>query len=268
MNHLAHICDYKKEELESDKRRLSLADVRSMARDRERTRDFFKSVTSCDDQDIAIIAEVKKASPSRGVIVSDFDPVRLARVYEDNGAAALSVLTDEHFFQGKLEHINLVKAAVALPVLRKDFTLHEYHIYQARAADADAILLITKILEGSQLVEYCDLATEFGMTTIIEVHDQADIDTVFESEALEGFSYSLIGINNRDLETFETDLKKSEELRQKVPSEIPVVSESGINTREDIDRLMKANINAFLIGESLLTAKDSGERLKSLLGRT
>jgi indole-3-glycerol phosphate synthase len=238
-----------------------------MARDAGPVRDFCQALINSEKGDAAIIAEVKKASPSRGVIVSDFDPVRIANLYNENGAAALSILTDEHFFQGKLEYLSQVKAAVDLPVLRKDFTLDTYHIYEARAAEADAILLIARILEENQLADYRDQANELGMATLIEVHDQADLDKVFGVRDKERFAASLIGINNRNLDSFETDLTVSETLGQAVPTGVPVVAESGIHERSDIERLHKAGINIFLIGEALLVAENAGKKLSQLLGK-
>jgi len=264
VSYLTKICDYKQGELESQQRRRPLSDLRAMAHDVESARDFYGAVTA-DGLAVAIIAEIKKASPSRGVIVADFDPVRIASVYEENAVAALSILTDEYFFQGQLQFVQDVKAHVALPILRKDFTLHEYHIYEARAAAADAILLIARILEPDQLSDYRALANDLGMTALIEVHDQEDLDKVFEGREVAGFTRSLLGINSRNLETFVTDLSVAETLAEQAPDVIPLVAESGIQEREDIERLKKAAIQIFLIGESLLVADDPGEKLRNLL---
>lgn len=267
MSYLTRIIQYKQDELESVRRRTPLNDVRAMVQDAEPSRDFYRAVSSRQADEVSIIAEAKKASPSQGIIVEDFDPVRITQAYEDNGAAALSVLTDEHFFQGQLSFIGEVKAHVNLPILRKDFTLNEYHIYEARAAQADAVLLIANVLEATQLADYHALANELGMTALLEVHDQEDLDKLMLTENGERFSQSLIGINNRNLNTFETDLSVSETLRKSIPAQISVVAESGINQRADIERLNKAGFNIFLIGEALLRSTDIGETLKSLLGR-
>ncbi len=261
MNYLDKICEYKQQELEAMQRRVPLNDVRAQAGDQEPARDFLSAVTT--SADCHIIAEAKKASPSRGVIVEDFDPVRIANLYYENGAAALSVLTDEHFFQGKISYLRDVKRSVSLPVLRKDFTLHEYHIYEARAAAADAVLLIASVLEPAQLADYRQLVGELGMTALVEVHDADDL----AKSSPQSPKDALIGINNRDLTTFETDLAVSEKLKQSIPAECPVVSESGIHEPADIERLKQVGIKIFLIGESLLTAPDPGSKLRSLLGR-
>jgi len=266
MTYLDKICDYKKEELASQQRRISLGDVRAKATDQAAARNFRAHVVDVAEQGPSIIAEAKKASPSQGLIVPDFDPVAIAHQYEDDGAAAISVLTDEHFFQGQLSYLADVKASVALPVLRKDFTLHEYHIYEARAAQADAILLITRILDKNQLVEYRHLADDLSMSTLIEVHDLDDVQKVLDDRSLTEFANSLVGINSRNLETFQTDLAVAEDLRQKIPAELPVVAESGIHQRSDVERLQAANMNIFLVGEALLMARDPGEKLRELIG--
>lgn len=265
MSYLKQIVEYKREENDSLMRKVSLADVRAQAADQDACRDFFQGVTV--SQSCSIIAEVKKASPSKGVIVADFDPVRIAKAYEEDGAAALSVLTDEHFFQGHLYDIKDIKGAVALPILRKDFTLHEYHIYEARAGQADAILLIARILDAGQLHEYRVLACELGLTPLIEVHDKEDLEKVLRDQEETSFARSLIGINNRNLETFEVDLRMTEELKQLIPDTFSVVSESGLQTRADIERLLKVGVSIFLIGEALLAADDPGEKLCQLMGK-
>lgn len=264
-NYLDKICEYKRGELEDAQRRHPLEDVRSRAQDTEPARDFYAALLAHDDEAVAIIAEVKKASPSRGVLVEDFDPVRIAHMYDENGARALSVLTDEHFFQGQLAFLKQIKQHVKRPLLRKDFTLSEYHVYEARAAEADAVLLIARILEPSQLCDYRDLVQELGMSVIIEVHDKDELDKVLAGQTESHFASSLIGINNRNLSSFETDLAVSEELAAHLSMNIPLVAESGIHSRADIERLKKTGIQTFLIGESLLVATDPGSKLRELL---
>ena len=266
MNYLDKICRYKKDELESAQRRQPLAELRARANDVEPARDFYAALTSSDGEPRFIIAEVKKASPSRGIIVEDFDPLRIAHMYEDNGAAAISVLTDEHFFQGDLVYLKQIRQHVKLPLLRKDFTLNEYHIYEARAAAADAVLLIARILEPSQLWDYRDLAQELGMSVLIEVHSRDELDEVLAGQSEDCFRASLLGVNNRNLTTFETDLAVSEQLAAHLSMKLPLVAESGIHEREDIERLEKAGIRVFLIGESLLVASDPANKLRELLG--
>lgn len=266
MNYLEKIWEYKRQELESVMRRRPLADVKAAARDVEVTRSFEKALMSGTTGETRIIAEVKQASPSRGIIVSHFDPVAIASRYEENGARALSVLTDGHFFRGELAFLDRIRRAVKLPLLRKDFTLHEYHVYEARAAGADALLLIARMLTTTQLMEYRHMARELGMTSLIEVHDEADLETIQIDRIDSQQDAVMIGINNRDLSSFETDLATSEQLMKRIRADVMVVAESGIQSREDIERLQRAGINIFLIGEALLRAKDVGNKLKSLLG--
>ena len=252
---LDQILKYKREELEHLKRKVRLGDVRKKAEDVERAMGFLER----EAKRIQIIAEIKKASPSAGVIVEKYDPVGIALQYEENGATALSVLTDEHFFQGKLSDLTEVQAKVRLPVLRKDFTFDEYQIFEARGAGADAVLLIARILTDSQLKDYRQLAGELGMAGLVEIHDENELDRAVRSSA------NLIGINNRDLDTLKTDLAVTERLVPKVPEGVAIVSESGISSRRDIERLQKTGVNCFLVGESLLREKDPGGKLRELL---
>ena len=252
---LDQILKYKREELEHLKRKVRLADVRKKAEDAEGARGFLERET----KRIQIVAEIKKVSPSAGVIVEKYDPVGIALQYEENGATALSVLTGEHFFQGKLSDLTEVQAKVRLPVLRKDFTFDEYQIFEARGAGADAVLLIARILTDSQLKDYRQLAGELGMAGLVEIHDEKELDRAVRSSA------NLIGINNRDLDTLKTDLAVTERLVPKVPEGVAIVSESGISSRRDIERLQKTGVNCFLVGESLLREKDPGGKLRELL---
>ncbi len=208
--------------------------------------------------DVSIIAEVKKASPSKGVICADFHPVDIAVNYEENGAQAISVLTDVDFFQGALVYMMQVRDAVKLPVLRKDFIIHELQIKEAHAHGADAILLIAAILDLNQLREYQACAGEYGMDVLVEVHDEWETEL-----ALEGGS-TLIGINNRNLKDFSMDLETTFRLKRLIPEEIPVVSESGLKTADDFRRLRGAGISAALVGETLMRAGADSPLMQSL----
>jgi indole-3-glycerol phosphate synthase len=207
---------------------------------------------------ITLIAEVKKASPSAGVIRADFDPVAIARTYEAHGAAAISVLTDVEYFQGSLAYLTAVKAAVQLPVLRKDFVLDRYQLLEARAAGADAVLLIAECLPGNELHALQKEATALGLHTLVELHDADQLPRVIDCGA------PVIGINNRDLRTFVTRLEHTLELLPKIPADRTVVSESGIKVKADLERLGRAGARAVLVGESLMRAADIGAALDAL----
>jgi indole-3-glycerol phosphate synthase len=231
-----------------------------------RPRNFFHAVTRATKKPLNLIAEVKKASPSAGVIRADFDTVNIARIYETAGADALSVLTDEPHFQGKLEFIEAVRGAVAIPVLRKDFIIDSYQVYESRAAGADAILLIAECLETSQMIDLQILATELNMTCLIEVHDLDNLMRV--RDHVIGFphrSYSLLGINNRDLRTFKTDIGTTLRLAELIENRDVLVSESGIDSRFDVAKLADAGVRAVLVGESLMRSDDIAAKVKSLL---
>ena len=207
----------------------------------------------------AIISEIKKASPSAGVIAAEFDPARIAKSYEQGGAAALSVLTDRQFFQGSIEDLEQARAATSLPVLRKDFTLDPYHIIQAAAAGADAVLLIVAALSDSELAELLAVAEERDLDALVEVHDERELDRALAAGA------DLIGINNRNLKTLQVSLETSFALAKMLPRNVLAVSESGIRTADDIRRLMDAGFQAFLIGESLMKQPDPGAALAELI---
>jgi indole-3-glycerol phosphate synthase len=208
----------------------------------------------------AIIAEIKQGSPSKGVLREDFDAARLARQYEQGGAAALSVLTDESFFRGSLADLRAARQAVRLPALRKDFTLNEYHVVEAAANGADAVLLIAAILDEKRIRELRELAESWGMAALVEVHDLRELETAVAAGA------DIIGVNNRDLKTFAVTLETSLRLAQHIPAAVLKVSESGIHSREDIGRLQAAGFDAFLVGEHLLKAKNPGQALGALTG--
>ena len=207
----------------------------------------------------AVIAEIKKASPSKGVLSSDFDPARLARQYQAGGAAALSVLTDEPFFQGSLADLRAARGACGLPVLRKDFTLEESHVLEAAAHGADAILLIAAILEESQIRGLRERAAAYGMAALVEVHDERELGKALDAGA------EIIGVNNRDLNTFEVTLETSLRLAARIPSPVLKVSESGIHSAQDVQRLREAGYQAFLVGEHLMKSGDPAQALRALV---
>jgi indole-3-glycerol phosphate synthase len=210
---------------------------------------------------IRLIAEVKKASPSKGVIRADFDPVAIARTYQQHGAACLSVLTDEQYFQGSLDYLRQVREAVGLPVLRKDFVIDPYQVLEARAAEADAVLLIAECLDDEALRSLHDAIVALGMTPLVELYEPENLPRVLRTGA------RLIGINNRNLRTFEVDLEHTLRLRREIPADRVVVGESGIRTRADALRLERAGVQAMLVGESLMASPDIGAAVDQLLGR-
>lgn len=207
-----------------------------------------------------VIAEVKKASPSAGVLRADYDPAAIAATYEAHGAACVSVLTDKLYFQGHPDHLKLVRAAVVLPMLRKDFVLDRYQMLKAREYGADAVLLIAEILPGNRLATLLRQATAIGLHALVELHDADQLPRVLDSGA------TLVGINNRDLRTFHTRLEHTLELMPHVPPHVTVVSESGVKTRADMDRLAAAGVKAVLVGEALMRAPDVGAALDQLRG--
>lgn len=206
---------------------------------------------------VALIAEVKKASPSKGLLVKDFNPVRIARTYEENGAAAISVLTDVKFFQGSLDDLKAVRAAVRVPVLRKDFIIDAHQVYEARAAGADATLLIAMALEDAQLRDLHSLITELGMSALVEVHNEAELERALAIGA------SLIGVNNRDLRTFHEDLETTARVAALVPDDVTLVAESAIRSAEDVQRMGTYGARAVLVGEGLVKAKDMAGEVRA-----
>jgi indole-3-glycerol phosphate synthase len=222
-------------------------------------RDFFAALAKPGP--IRLIAEVKKASPSQGVIRADFDPVAIAQTYERHGATCISVLTDESYFQGSLEYLRQVRTAVNLPVLRKDFILDRYQLLEARAAGADAVLLIAECLDDCRLRALHNEALELGLTPLVELYEPVNLPRVLEAGA------TLVGVNNRDLRTFQVDLGHTLRLRAQIPADCLLVGESGIRTREDVERLEAAGVDAMLVGESLMRQPDIGAAVDRLLGR-
>lgn len=255
---LERIVESKVREIETARRAIPELALERRAANLPPTRDF--TGTLSQPGEIAIIAEVKRASPSAGVIRPDFDPVTIARTYEAHGAAAISVLTDVEFFQGSLAHLSAVHSAIACPVLRKDFILDRYQLLEARAAGADAVLLIAECLPGGTLATLQRQATELGLHTLIELHDADQLPRVLDAGG------PVIGINNRDLRTFITRIEQTLELLPRIPADRVVVSESGIASQADLLRVGTAGAKAVLVGESLLRATDIGAALDALRG--
>src|SRR5258705_2543662 len=234
-------------------------ELRARLADAPPVRDFFTPWAA--GPPIHLIAEVKKASPSAGVIRADFDPVSIARTYEAHGASCISVLTDESYFQGRISYLSAVRAAVGVPVLRKDFILDTYQVVEARAAGADAVLLIAECLDDCNLRKLFNKTCELGMTPLVELYNPENLQRVFDAGA------TLIGVNNRDLHTFSVDLEHTIRMRERVPDQCVLVGESGIKTHQDVQRLEAAGVDAILVGESLMREPDIGAAVDRLLGR-
>lgn len=249
----------KRQELQAAQAARPLSELRVAAVDAPAVRDFF--VPLAQPGPIKLIAEVKKASPSVGTIREDFDPVRIAQIYEAHGAACISVLTDESYFQGSLDYLRAVKRNVQIPVLRKDFIIDTYQLWEARAAGADAILLIAECLDNCTLSKLYNETIEIGMTPLIELYDVANLPMVLETGT------NLIGVNNRNLHTFEVDLNHTLNLRREIPDSCVLVGESGIKKRADALRLEAGGVNAMLVGESLMRQPDIATATDELLGR-
>jgi len=258
-NILQKIIARKREEIAARQAARPLAELRARLQDAPPARGFAAAIeTRIAAGHAAVIAEVKKASPSKGVIRADFDPAAIAQSYAANGAACLSVLTDVDFFQGHDTHLQQARTACALPVLRKDFTIDPYQVLEARALGADCILLIVAALDDAQLAELAGLATETGLDVLIEVHDAAELERALPVPA------PLLGINNRDLRTFHTTLDTTLSLREQVPAGRRLVTESGIHTPDDVAKMRTAGIDAFLVGEAFLREPDPGAALARL----
>ena len=249
---------YKFKEVAENKELVSIESLKDRCKDMPET---VKSGTVLKRDDrIKFIAEVKKASPSAGIIREDFNYVSIANEYEAGGASAISVLTDKEFFKGDLKYLSEIKETVSLPALRKDFIIDPYQIYEARAAGADLVLLIARILTKEQIEIFLSLSRELGMDCLVEVHENDELEKVLETEA------AIIGINNRNLDTFETNLETTLKLCHRISEEKIVVSESGIKTRADVLILEEAGIDAILIGETLMRSKDISQKIKELFG--
>ena len=266
MNILEKIINDKKVEVEERKLRTSIEQFQEQIRTMPKCRNFYKAVTKHNSRGLNVIAEVKKASPSAGVIRSDFDPVAIARTYAKCGADAISVLTDEKYFQGRLEYVEQVKQAVKLPILRKDFIIDNWQMYESRAAGADAILLIAEALKPGEIMDLMITAAELTMTVLVEVHDA---DTLLQVRSLIGFpqkGYSVLGINNRNLATMQVDLNTTSRLAELVDNKNELVAESGIKTRRDVERLKSIGVRAVLVGQVLCESPAIEEKFTELFG--
>lgn len=264
---LQRILEHKVAELRHKENRGYLTDLKGKIRDVGPTSGLAVAIDATRSPGRpALIAEVKKASPSLGVIrpefEHEFDPVKIATVYRKHGATAVSVLTDQDFFQGSLEYLARVKREVGLPCLNKEFMVRDIQFYEARAYGADAILLIVAALERRQLIDFCALAKDLSLDVMVETHHERELDTVLEWLP----DIRLIGINNRDLQTFSTDVTVTQRLAKRIPPDKLIVSESGIHKRADVQRLLEAGVHALLVGESLLRADDVGAKIRELLG--
>ena len=257
---LEEIVRHKREEVLAQKQLQPLWELKCAMEGAPPAKDFGAAIARPAGGPVRVIAEVKKASPSRGVIREDFDPVGIARIYEANGASAISVLTDEKFFQGSPGHLRDVSELVSLPTLRKDFIIDEYQVYHSRVLGAAAVLLIVAILSRDELRRYLGLASEVGMQGLVEVHDEVEL------EAALGAGARFIGVNNRNLKTFEVDISTTARLVPLMPAGMIVISESGVKTREDVALLGESGAHAVLVGETLMASADIGGRLRELAG--
>lgn len=256
---LKKILQTKQEEIALRAKTRSLAQLRAQAAQADAPRGFYQALVSkVQAKQAAVIAEIKKASPSKGVIRADFDPVSIAQSYARGGAACLSVLTDAPYFQGHEDYLQAARAACSLPVIRKDFIVHEYQVTEARAINADCILLIVAALEDSQMAELYAQATELGMDVLIETHDRAELERALALQP------PFLGINNRNLRTFATSLRTTLDLLPYIPSDTLLVTESGIHSQADVQLMREHEVNAFLVGEAFMRAPDPGTELKQL----
>jgi len=253
---LDKIVAQKREEVEQRKKVVTTACLQERVARQKPSFDFALALKS---DNIRLIPEVKQASPSRGMLRSNFDPIKLARIYSEGGAAAISVLTEANYFMGSIEHLTAIKDVVQLPLLRKDFIFDSYQIYESRAYGADALLLIAAILNQRQLKELLSLSHSLGLRCLVEVHNEGEVERAVLSEA------EIIGINNRDLSTLTVDINTTHRLRPLIPKEKIVVSESGIKSRSDMEKLAGWGVNAVLVGEALVTAPDVPAKMKELL---
>lgn len=255
---LSEICQTKRTEIAAAKSRVSETELKARLAEVDPPRDFLAALKSATG--VGLIAEVKKASPSAGLIREDFDPVEIARTYESAGAACISCLTDESYFKGKLEYLTAIRNAVEIPVMRKDFILDRYQVTEARAAGADCILLIAECLDDCTMRDLYFYSSELGMECLVEIYDPENLDRVLKLEA------PLIGINNRNLRTFVTDLKHSTDLAARVPDSVYLVSESGIRERSDVEHLLQFGVRGILVGETLMRQENIAEKVRELTG--
>lgn len=257
-NILEEIVETKRQEVAAASKRLPWEELEAQAAEAPPVRDFRRALSGPGP--IRLIAEVKKASPSAGVIRADFDPIAIARAYQAHGADAISVLTDVPYFQGHLSYLARIRATVAIPLLRKDFLIDEYQVLEARMAGADAVLLIAEILDDEALGRLLSRTKALGMHALVELYEESNLDRVLAAGA------DIVGVNNRDLKTFQVDLEHTFRLRERIPPGVLMVSESGIRGREDVERLQSAGVDAILVGETLMRQPDIGRAVLELLG--
>lgn len=256
---LIKILDRKREEINERSAKVSISELKQRCENADAVRGFIKSIENKINNDkSAVIAEIKKASPSKGLLRENFEPAEIARSYADHGAACLSILTDKDYFQGHEEYLKQARAACELPVIRKDFIIDSYQVYEARAIDADCILLIVAALEDEVLQSLFDLAVELGMDVLMEVHDEQEMRRALKTGA------RLIGINNRNLRNFDTSLETTLSMRGMVGESHILVTESGIHSKNDVQLMRDNGVNAFLVGEAFMRADDPGEKLAEL----
>ena len=257
---LNQIVAVKRQEVAAALQRKPLVEMRADAESRVLTRDFLGAMRArIAAGRAAVIAEIKKASPSKGVLRADFEPADIAQTYAEHGAACLSVLTDQQFFQGRIDYLKQARASCPLPVLRKDFIIDAYQVYESRAIGADAVLLIAACLDDAQLRDFEAIARSLDMAVLVEVHDAAELTRALKLKT------PLIGVNNRNLKTFTVDLATTEQLAEEVPDDVLLVSESGIKSPEDARRVLEAGANAVLIGEALMRAHDPSREIEAYL---
>lgn len=256
---LEKIIAQKHQEIAEAESRRSALELRSQLPDAPPVRDFVEALQQAED--MGLIAEVKKASPSAGIIRDDFEPVAIAQTYAENGANCLSVLTDENFFQGHLSYLSQIRAAVKLPVLRKDFLIDPYQILEARVAGADCVLLIAECLDDEMLTALYAEALNLGMSALVEIYEPDNLERVLK------LNPPMIGINNRNLRTFITDLDHTLKLSARIPDDCLIISESGIRTRKDVQRLTSAGIGGMLVGETFMRSESIGKKVRELLGQ-
>ena len=260
---LQKILKTKRHEIAEKQKSSSLSKLKQLAEAEDKPRAFVEQLRkTANKKQNAVIAEIKKASPSKGVIRNQFDPVEIALSYERNGAACLSILTDQQYFHGSDAFIRIVKDRVTLPILRKDFIIDSYQVYEAKTLGADCILLIVAALTIDQLKQLSDLAKALELDVLVEVHDMTELEIALKLDI------GLVGINNRNLKTFETTLKTTIELIRSIPSEVTVVTESGIKTSDDVALMLANQVNCFLVGEAFMKSDDPGEALKQLFFQT
>ena len=262
MSILLKIINHKRKELEYSKRRTPFRELRERTLDSEPPRGFKAAITRRLDEPIRLIAEIKRASPSKGVIRDDFNLSEIVSVYDRKDVKAISVLTDERFFSGRLDYLNTVRGMTGKPLLRKDFIIDEYQVFESRACGADAMLLIVAALDGSQLSDLLGLSNELGLATLVEVHSHNDLEIALRCNA------EIIGINNRDLKTLGVDLETTYELAKEIPEEKIIVSESGINSRQNIEDIESAGADAILVGTTIMQSDDIGAKIDELMGHT